>query len=156
LERQKASVFLNTLSQIAVVVDNVRFTAESLSNLLGIGPWKFEDWPPENRKNWQSSYNGKPHKWKTKLAFANFNNIEIELIENVEGESAYSQFLREKGKGIHHLLFEVEELDAVVSELKSKGVKEKMGATGRKPGTRWVLMNTIDLLGFDIELKNRT
>lgn len=143
------------LSQIGLIVDDVRKTAQFLKDLLGIEEWKFEDWPPQNRPDWQSSFEGKDAMWKTKLAFANFKNIELELIENVEGTSAYSQFLHEKGKGIHHLLFEVDDLEDAVSRLKRKGIKEKMSATGRLPGTRWVLMDTLELLGFDLELKNK-
>jgi len=145
----------STLSQIGLIVDDVRTTAKLLEDLLGIEEWHFEDWPPQNRPNWQSSFEGHDARWKTKLAFANFNNLELELIENVEGVSAYSRFIDSRGKGIHHLLFVVDDLDGTVSELKRKGIKEKMSATGRLPGTKWVLMDTLDLLGFDLELKNK-
>ncbi len=145
----------SVLSQIGLVVDDVRKTARFLKDLLGIEEWKFEDWPPQNRPGWQSSIEGKEATWKTRLAFANFKNIELELIENAEGISAYSEFLQTKGKGIHHLLFEVDNLEDAVFRLKRKGIKEKMSATGRLPGTKWVLMDTLDLLGFDLELKNK-
>ena len=155
MEHKTPTVSLGDPLQVALLVKDARRTAELLSSLFGVGPWRFEDWPPKDRPEFESHCNGQPAKWKAKMAFADWNNLELELIECVEGKSGYTEFLSTKGEGLHHMLFEVEDLDGTVAALAKHGISVKMGATGRRPGTRWVLLDTLDLFGFSIEIRNK-
>ncbi|MBN2383674.1 methylmalonyl-CoA epimerase [bacterium] len=48
---------------------------------------------------------------------------EVELLEPTGPESPIAQFIAKKGEGIHHLAFEVEDLEGALNELKDKGVR---------------------------------
>jgi len=141
--------------QIGLVVKDARRTAELLEALFGIGPFRFEDWPPRDRPEFNRFVDGKPADFRTLLAFADWDNLEIELIESIEGTSGYTEHLAKKGEGVHHLLFEVDDLDAATAAFAERGIGVKMGATGRRPGTRWVLLDTVDHFGFSTELRNK-
>jgi len=44
-----------------------------------------------------------------------------ELIEPVEGATAYKEFLEEHGEGLHHLSYFVEDLDAAIRYMEGRG-----------------------------------
>jgi methylmalonyl-CoA/ethylmalonyl-CoA epimerase len=155
MERKKSPILLGDPLQIAFIVKDAHRTAELLETIFGIGSFVFEDWPPSNRPEFERFVDGKPSEHRTLLAFASWNNLEIELIENVEGTSGYSEYLAEKGEGVHHLLFEVDDLEKTIEAFAERGIGVKMGATGRKPGTRWVLLDTNGLFGCSIEIRNK-
>ena len=48
---------------------------------------------------------------KLKTGFFWLGNIQIELIQVVEGRTIHSKFLEERGKGIHHLGFFVRDVE---------------------------------------------
>lgn len=155
MENNGRAIALGEPRQIGFVVRDARKTAALLTSLLGVGPFHFEDWPPADRPEFTREYRGRPGAFRTLLAFANMGGLEIELIQNVEGESDYQDHLQKHGQSIHHLLFEVDDLDQVVCEFAERGIGVTMGATGRRPGTRWVLLDTVDLLGCALEIRNR-
>ncbi len=47
----------------------------------------------------------------------------IELLEPTDPQSPVARFLNKRGEGIHHLCLEVEDLEAALQELKSRGVR---------------------------------
>jgi catechol 2,3-dioxygenase-like lactoylglutathione lyase family enzyme len=141
--------------QVASIVKDAQETAQILWSTFGIGPFSFEDWPPQDRPEWESFYNGRPAQWRITLAFADLGSVEFELIEHIEGSSSYTEFIDRRGWGLNHLLFEVDDLDATVAALAESGVGVKMGATGRRPGTKWILADTYDLLGWAPEIRTR-
>jgi hypothetical protein len=80
--------------------------------------------------------------------------VELELIQPLEGEkNAYYEFLQQKGGGIHHILFEVENMDDAVRNLAVDRVDVLQAGTGIRPGTRWALLDTQALIGFLLELR---
>lgn len=51
------------------------------------------------------------------------DGIYIELLEPTSDDSPITNFLKKKGGGLHHLCFEVEDIDQAVKELKDKGFR---------------------------------
>jgi methylmalonyl-CoA/ethylmalonyl-CoA epimerase len=45
----------------------------------------------------------------------------IELLEATHPESPIAKFLEKKGEGIHHIAFEVEDIDSEIARLKAEG-----------------------------------
>jgi methylmalonyl-CoA/ethylmalonyl-CoA epimerase len=140
--------------QIGLVVKDARRTADLLFNLLGIGPFRFVEWPTD-RPDMRSFYQGEPGDFRLLEAFTSFGNIELELIEPLSGESGYSEYLAQRGEGLHHLLFEVSDLDEAVAWFAEKGLPVKMGGTGNRPGTTWLHIDTVPLLGWAVELRSK-
>ena len=69
--------------------------------------------------------------------------------------NAYKQFLDETGGGIHHILFEVKDIEPVLQTLAESGITILQSGTGIRPGTRWALLDTQEQLGFLLELRHR-
>ena len=61
------------------------------------------------------------------IAFLPCGETLVELIKPLTGEGWNAEYLREQGPGIQHVAFEVEDLEAALEELKSRGV-DPMGA----------------------------
>ena len=148
------SVELRRAVQIGIVVEDLDRTTNLLSKLFGIGPFHFIEWP--NRPDSKYWYRGQEEHIRIRQAFVQVGSVELEFIQPLEGErNAYRQFLDEKGGGMHHLLFEVDQLDAITSELEKDGIEVLQAGTGIRPGTRWALLDTAKLVGLFLELRHR-
>jgi methylmalonyl-CoA/ethylmalonyl-CoA epimerase len=60
---------------------------------------------------------------QTRLAMLPVGETYIELLEGQGPESGVTQWIGEKGPGLFHICFEVEDIDGALAELKQKGVK---------------------------------
>lgn len=140
--------------QLGIVVPNLDQSTRILQDLFGLGPFKFIEWP--NRPDSKYWFRGNEESIRIKQGFVQAGKLELELIQPLEGErNAYRQFLDATGGGIHHVLFEVDNMDAIVEALEPKGVRVLQAGTGIRPGTRWVLLDSKELVGFLIELRQR-
>jgi methylmalonyl-CoA/ethylmalonyl-CoA epimerase len=144
---------LKQLVQIGIVVADREQTTKALTSLFGIGPFRLVEWPDRSEAKYQ--YRGVEEKIRLRQAFVQLGNVEVELIQPLEGNNAYQDFLDETGGGIHHVLFEVRDIEPVLQELAKSGVKVLQSGTGIRPGTRWALLDTHDLVGFYVELRHR-
>jgi methylmalonyl-CoA epimerase len=75
---------------------------------------------------------------KVRVAFLSTGGeTQIELLEPLSSDSPVAKFLESRGEGIHHFAVEVDDIEAVLAELKRKGVvlvddKPREGAEGKK------------------------
>jgi methylmalonyl-CoA/ethylmalonyl-CoA epimerase len=60
---------------------------------------------------------------KAAVAFLPLGESEIELVKPTSDDSSIAKFLAERGGGMHHLCFEVDNIDEKLAELKGKGVR---------------------------------
>ncbi len=141
------------LVQIGVVVRDIDRSVKYLTEAFGLGPFRLDNYPPEGR-DLQLNYRGQAVHFTQRMAFARLGPIELELIQPLEGESALTEFLREHGEGIQHIRFYTADLEPLLTYLSGKGVEPLMSGLGRRPGTRWVHMDTAAQAGFVIELMN--
>lgn len=61
--------------------------------------------------------------------FAYVGGDEVELLEDHRPDSAIGGFLKKQGEGVHHLCFEVEDIEAALQEAKAQG----LASEGEKP-----------------------
>ena len=54
-------------------------------------------------------------------AFFNAGDTKIELLESIDDNSAISKFIEKKGEGVHHIAFEVENIESEMERLKNEG-----------------------------------
>jgi hypothetical protein len=145
---------LERLVQIGIVVPDLDKTTGLLNSLFGIGPFRSVVWP--NRPESKYQHRGVEEHILLSQAFVQLGQVEIELIQPLEGErNAYKEFLDQTGGGIHHVLFEVKDIDSVLRALAESGVTVLQSGTGIRPGTRWALLDTQEMLGFLVELRHR-
>jgi hypothetical protein len=138
--------------QIGVVVADLDKTIQQLSEIFGIGPFRVIDWPPEGRNDIQKFYHGRPGNFTARMAFTELGSVELELIQPVAGESIWADFLHEHGGGIHHIRFNVDEIEPVQDYLLNKGIEAAQYGSGIRPGTLWMNFDTEDKVGFVIEV----
>jgi methylmalonyl-CoA/ethylmalonyl-CoA epimerase len=60
---------------------------------------------------------------QTRLAMLPVGQTYIELLEGQGPESGVTKWINEKGTGLFHICFEVEDIEGALAELKQKGVK---------------------------------
>lgn len=91
--------------QIGIVVKDLQHTIELLTN-IGLGPFDIREveHPSALIHNTLKYY-------KVRVAIARQGAIELELIEPLEGHSVQQEALDEKGEGLHHIMFMVNNLD---------------------------------------------
>jgi len=140
--------------QIGIVVKDLDRTVKYLTEVFGLGPFRFITYPPEGREDMQLEYRGEAGHFSHRLAFARLGPIELELAQPLEGESGLTEFLKEHGEGIQHIRFNTPELQPVLTYLSGKGVEPLMSGMGLRPGTQWVHLDTAAQAGFVIELMN--
>lgn len=74
-----------------------------------------------------------------RVAMFNVGGIAIELLEPITETSPVAKFIAQRGEGIHHIAYEVDDVNRSLAELKAKGIKlvdeeARPGADGRWVG----------------------
>ncbi len=70
-------------------------------------------------------------------SFFKVGESKIELLQATNENSAIAKFIEKKGEGMHHIAFEVEDIDKEIARLVSKGFKmihevPKLGADNKR------------------------
>lgn len=116
-EAKQAVRFPQQADQVGVVVRDLEKAVQFYTQVFGLGP--FRSWElniPEVVSR------GKKIPLKMKVAFAPLGPIQFELIEAPSGDNIYREFLLARGEGLHHLGFNVSDLDDQLAELKKQGI----------------------------------
>lgn len=98
------------------------------------------------------------------VAFLPTGDSEVELVRPTTDESGIARFLQKRGPGIHHICFEVDDIESVLSELQSKGLRlineEPVIGTGGKriafihpESTHGVLVELYELTGHEPQIR---
>jgi methylmalonyl-CoA/ethylmalonyl-CoA epimerase len=61
--------------------------------------------------------------YRVKVAFLRIGASSLELLEPTSGEGMIAEFLRKHGPGVHHVAYEVEDLEAAIRECERRGVR---------------------------------
>jgi methylmalonyl-CoA/ethylmalonyl-CoA epimerase len=90
---------------------------------------------------------------ESEIAVMEVGGAQIELLSPTNNTtSPIARFIRQKGKGVHHVAYHVHDLDAALSDLKEKGIRT-LADTLRtnKHGRRLIYLNPADTEGTIIE-----
>ncbi len=60
---------------------------------------------------------------EVKIAFLPLGESEIELVQPTTADSGLAKFLVKRGPGLHHICFEVENINTMLGKLKENGVR---------------------------------
>ena len=130
--------------QIGMVVKDMGQAVESLS-AFGFGPFDTKELPPGGKLVSKSQ----PGRARVDLLRTMLGDIELELCQPVSGQSTHQEYLDSKGEGIHHVLFEVQDLNAELDRFTKHGAKVLLHITFDGGGLAYVDLNTC---GFIVEL----
>jgi hypothetical protein len=67
------------------------------------------------------TYYGKPAWARERIAIARVGDVELELMEVIDGPSIYQDWIEERGEGLHHINFLVGDFDAAIGALTHEG-----------------------------------
>lgn len=96
---------MNKIEHIGIAVKNLEEANELYAKLFGKPSYKTEVVESEN----------------VKTSFFKVGNNKIELLEATEEDSIIAKFIEKKGEGMHHIAFEVENINEEIKRLKSEG-----------------------------------
>jgi methylmalonyl-CoA/ethylmalonyl-CoA epimerase len=96
---------IKRVEHIAIAVESLQQSIDLLRDTFGL-PLEYEE-----------------QIGQTRLAMLPVGHTYIELLEGQGPESGVTKWIAEKGTGLFHLCFEVEDIEAALAELKQKGVK---------------------------------
>ena len=109
------------IEHIGIAVKNFEAANQLFEDLLGIENYKTEEVKAEG----------------VNTSFFQVGETKIELLEGTTSNSPISKFIEKKGEGIHHIAFDVEDIEAEIKRLQAKGFTvlneiPKSGADGKK------------------------
>ncbi|WP_247233258.1 methylmalonyl-CoA epimerase [Telluribacter sp. SYSU D00476] len=96
---------LTNVEHIGIAVRSLAASNELFTKLLNATPYKQEAVESEG----------------VSTSFFKVNQTKIELLEATREDSAIAKFIEKKGEGIHHIAFEVEDIQAEMERLKNEG-----------------------------------
>jgi methylmalonyl-CoA/ethylmalonyl-CoA epimerase len=97
---------IKKLDHIAIAVRDLEEAARTFEQILGVPPAKIQEVPTE----------------KVRVAFFPFGGTEVELVQGLGSDNPVANFIAKRGEGIHHICFEVDDLQVMLDRLAAAGV----------------------------------
>ena len=98
---------MNKIEHIGIAVKNLKDSNELFSRLFGEPHYKIEEVTREG----------------VNTSFFKVGDNKIELLEATNEDSPIAKFINKKGEGIHHIAFDVTDIEAEIKRLKIEGFK---------------------------------
>jgi methylmalonyl-CoA/ethylmalonyl-CoA epimerase len=98
---------IKRINHVAIVVEEIEQTLHFWRDALGLELAHVEDVPDQ----------------EAVVAFFPIGEAEIELVKPTTEDSGISRYLAKRGPGVHHICFEVDDIDSCLTKLKSKDIR---------------------------------
>lgn len=146
---------LNDVAQICIIVPDLEAAVKNYWERFGIGPWHFYTYGKPLVK--RMTRHGKPAEYKMKVALSYIGKMRIELIEPLEGDTVYQEFVDKHGYGVHHLGVLTDSMDESLRMARESGLEMTQDGAGFGPDDdgHYAYLDTEYLLGTTIELIER-
>ncbi|MDU0457102.1 MAG: methylmalonyl-CoA epimerase [Geobacteraceae bacterium] len=94
-------------------------------NHIGIAVKSLEESLPFYRDNLGMSFAGIEvvEEQKVRVAMLQIGESKIELLEPIAEDSPVARFIEKNGQGIHHVAYEVEDVEVAIAKLVEEGVR---------------------------------
>ena len=111
---------MNKIEHIGIAVKSIKNSNDLFEKLFGESHYKIEDVESEG----------------VKTSFFKVGENKIELLEATNKKSPIAKFIDKKGEGIHHIAFDVDDIEKEIKRLKKEGFmvlneKPKKGADNK-------------------------
>ena len=138
----KGKVKLPPVSHVGMIVKDIDKVIEFYTSTFAIGPWVVKEGEYRDLK-----VRDKVYTCKTKVAWAQFGPIELELFQVKEGRSLHSEFLDKDREGVHHFGFKVnhKEKEQIIADLTKAGISVVQAAT--RPNVSYAFLDTEKMAG---------
>ncbi len=98
---------IKRIDHIAIVVDDIDAALGFWRDTLGLPISHLQDNPQQ----------------QSLIAFLPSGESRVELVKPLIADSGIARYLQKRGPGMHHLCFEVDDLQALLVELREKGIR---------------------------------
>lgn len=95
------------VNHIGIVVSEIEGALRFWQDGLGLNLDHIEDVPGQ----------------KSRVAFFPLGESEVELVQPTTSDSGVSKFLSDRGPGMHHLCFEVDDIKGMIKHLQDNGIR---------------------------------
>ena len=95
------------VEHIGIAVNSLKDADKLFSMLLNSTPYKHEEVESE----------------AVKTSFYQMGETKVELLEATHESSAIARYISKRGEGIHHIAFEVEDIEKEMNRLRGEGVR---------------------------------
>lgn len=112
---------MRKIEHIGIAVNDLEASNSIFEKLFGVPAYKFEEVASEG----------------VTTSFFNVGPNKIELLAATNPDSPIAKFIAKKGEGIHHIAFDVEDIEIEIARLKEEG---------------FVVLNEVPKLGADNKL----
>ena len=89
---------IKEISQICIIVPDIEEATKNFYEKFGVGPWHFYTYGKPLVK--RMTRHGEPTEYKMKVALSNIGSMRIELIEPLEGDTVYKEFIEQHNEDI--------------------------------------------------------
>jgi methylmalonyl-CoA/ethylmalonyl-CoA epimerase len=96
---------MNKIDHIGIAVNDIASTGKLYETLLNTSVYKIEEVESEG----------------VKTAFLQSGPNKIELLEATSPDSPIRKFIEKRGEGIHHIAFDVDDIEVEMARLKQEG-----------------------------------
>jgi methylmalonyl-CoA/ethylmalonyl-CoA epimerase len=128
------------INHVAIVVPDVEGALNFWRDGLGLELHHVEDVPSQ----------------KSQVAFLPVGGSEVELVKPTTDDSGVAKFLADRGPGMHHLCFEVDNIDEMLADLKAKGIRLINETAIQMEGRRMAFVHPKSANGVLVELYQLT
>ncbi|MBM3144877.1 MAG: methylmalonyl-CoA epimerase [Chloroflexi bacterium] len=98
---------IKRIDHVAMVVEDIEGALAFWRDALGLSLELLQEVPRE----------------KSAIAFLPVSGVEIELVQPTSADSGIAKYLEKRGPGMHHICLEVDDISAMLAQLKEKDVQ---------------------------------
>jgi len=140
---------IKQVDQISIVAKDLERAMKLYGSIFRVTNWKVMT--PEYT---DGTFRGQVGDFKLKVALARVGNVELELIQPLEGRSANAEFLLKHGEGLHHIGISVTNIKERIREFAELGFE--LIQSGRRPGAVHAYLQNETQPSIVIELFERS
>ncbi len=137
-----------TVTQVGIIVPDIEAAAQAWAALLG-RPVP-EIIVTDGVERARTEYHGAPTPARARLAFFHLGQVDLELIEPIDGPSTWRDHLEQHGPSLHHIAFQIQGMPQQVALLGAHGLP--LIQRGEYTGGRYAYLDGADRLGCIVEL----
>ncbi len=127
---------IKKINHVAIAVSDVDASLAFWRDALGLAVDHIEDVPSQ----------------KATVVFMPVGDSEVELVRPTSEDTGVAKFLAERGGGMHHLCFEVDDICGMLEDLKAKGVRLINEVPLELPGRKMAFIHPKSSGGVLVEL----
>jgi methylmalonyl-CoA/ethylmalonyl-CoA epimerase len=127
---------ITKINHIAIAVPDVNAALAFWQDALGLTVDHIEDVPSQ----------------QATVVFIPVGDSEVELVKPTSGDTGVARFIAERGGGMHHLCFEVDNIEEMLAQLKEKGIRLINESPLELPGRKMAFIHPKSTGGVLVEL----